>query len=362
MTRQVKVKNILIGGGAQIPVQSMLNVPTSDASASLRQIRKLEKAGCDLVRLTVNDEAAAKALPDIIAKSPVPLIADIHFDYRLAIAAINAGIAKLRINPGNIGDSKRVKAVAEAAGRAGVPIRIGVNSGSLREDVKNKVMFGKLSLGEAMGRHALGEAKLLERFGFRDIVISVKATNVLETVRAYEFLHENCDYPLHIGITEAGTVEDALLKSGAGLGHLLLKGIGDTLRISITGPVEKEAEAGRKLLQFLGLRPYGPEVVSCPTCGRTQVALEKVAESVGRALRSNKELKDFDCKVAVMGCVVNGPGEASAADVGLAGGKGYFLLFSKGKALRRVSPEEAVEALVNELLALKKGKKAKINK
>ena len=354
MTRQVKVKNILIGGGAQIPVQSMLNVPTSDVSASLRQIRKLEKAGCDLVRLTVNDEAAAKALPLIIAKSSVPLIADIHFDYRLALAALQAGIAKLRINPGNIGDSKRVKAVAEAAGKAGVPIRIGVNSGSLREDVKNKVLSGKLSLGEAMGRHALGEAKLLERFGFQDIVISVKATNVPETVRAYEFLHENCDYPLHIGITEAGTVEDALLKSGAGLGHLLLKGIGDTLRISITGPVEKEAEAGRKLLQYLGLRPYGPEIVSCPTCGRTQVALEKV--------RSNKELKDLDCKVAVMGCVVNGPGEASAADVGLAGGKGYFLLFSKGKALRRVNPEEAVEALVKELLTLKNGKKAKINK
>ena len=362
MTRQVKVKDILIGGGAVIPVQSMLNVPTSDASASLRQIRKLEKAGCDLVRLTVNDKAAAEALPTIVAKSPVPLIADIHFDYRLALAALEAGIAKLRINPGNIGDSKRVKLVAEAAGKKNVPIRIGVNSGSLREDVKKKILSGKLSLGSAMGRHALDEAKLLERFGFRDIVLSVKATNVAETVRAYEFLHENCDYPLHIGITEAGTVEDALLKSGAGLGHLLLNGIGDTLRISITGPVEKEAEAGRKLLQFLNIRPYGPEVVSCPTCGRTQVALEKVAEKVGRALRADKELRSFDCKVAVMGCVVNGPGEASAADAGLAGGKGYFLLFSKGKAIRRVNPENAVEALLTELRALKNGKKAKINK
>lgn len=362
MTRQVKVKNILIGGGARIPVQSMLNVPTSDASASLRQIWKLVKAGCDLVRLTVNDEAAAKALPGIIAKSPVPLIADIHFDYRLAISALHAGIAKLRINPGNIGSENRVKAVAESAGEAGVPIRIGVNSGSLREDVKEKVLLGKLPLGIAMGRHALAEAKLLERFGFRDIVLSVKATSVPETIRAYEFLSENCDYPLHIGITEAGTIEDALLKSGAGLGHLLMKGIGDTLRISITGPVKKEAEAGRKLLQYLGLRPYGPEVVSCPTCGRTQVDLEKTAAKVGRALRSVRELRDFDCKVAVMGCVVNGPGEASAADAGLAGGKGYFLLFSKGKAQRRVSPEEAVEALIAELLALKNGKKAKINK
>ena len=362
MTRQVKVKDIVIGGGALIPVQSMLNVPTSDKAAALRQIKKLEKAGCDIVRLTVNDAAAAKALPEIVAKSPVPLIADIHFDYRLALASLEAGIAKLRINPGNIGDSKRVMIVAEAAGERGVPIRIGVNSGSLREDVREKVRSGKLSLGLAMGRHALAEAKLLEKFGFRDIVLSVKATNVSETVRAYEFLHENCDYPLHIGITEAGTVEDALLKSGAGLGHLLLNGIGDTLRISITGPVEKEAVAGRKLLQFLGLRPYGPEVVSCPTCGRTQVALEKVAEKVGRALRADKELRAFDCKVAVMGCVVNGPGEASAADAGLAGGKGYFLLFSKGKAQRRVDPENAVEALLNELRALKNTKKAKINK
>lgn len=359
MTRQVKVKNILIGGGAPIPVQSMLNVPTSDVSASLRQIRKLEKAGCDLVRLTVNDKAAANALPDIIAKSPVPLIADIHFDYRLALAALEAGIAKLRINPGNIGDSKRVKVVAEAAGKAGVPIRIGVNSGSLREDVKNKVLSGKLSLGEAMGRHALGEAKILERFGFRDIVISVKASSVPETVRAYEFLRDNCDYPLHIGITEAGTVEDALLKSGAGLGALLLHGIGDTLRISITGPVEKEARAGRKLLQFLGLRPYGPEVISCPTCGRTEVPLEKTAEQVGRALRADKDLRDFDCKVAVMGCVVNGPGEASSALAGIAGGKGYFLLFSQGKALRRVSESEAVPELLAELKRLKKAKMLK---
>lgn len=359
MTRKVKVSNIPIGGGALIPVQSMLNVPTSDVSASLRQIRKLEKAGCDLVRLTVNDEAAANALPDIIANSPVPLIADIHFDYRLALAALLAGIAKLRINPGNIGDSKRVKAVAEAAGKAGVPIRIGVNSGSLREDVKNKVLSGKLSLGEAMGRHALGEAKLLERFGFQDIVISVKASSVPETVRAYEFLHDNCDYPLHIGITEAGTVEDALLKSGAGLGALLLKGIGDTIRISITGPVEKEAQAGRKLLQFLGLRPYGPEVISCPTCGRTEVPLEKTAEKVCRAIRADKELRDFDCKVAVMGCVVNGPGEASSALAGIAGGKGYFLLFSQGKALRRLGEAEAVPELLAELKRLKKAKMLK---
>lgn len=359
MTRSVKVKEILIGGGAPIPVQSMLNVPTSEVGAALRQIRKLEKAGCDLVRLTVNDEAAANALPEITAKSPVPLIADIHFDYRMALAALKAGVAKLRINPGNIGDKKRVKIVAEAAGEKGVPIRIGVNSGSLREDVRRSVLSGKASLGDAMGRHALAEAEILESFGFRDIVLSVKASSVPETVRAYEFLHENCDYPLHLGITEAGRTEDALLKSGAGLGALLLKGIGDTIRISITGPVEKEAAAGRKLLQFLGLRPYGPEVVSCPTCGRTKVDLEKIAAAVSAALSKDPELKNYPCKAAVMGCAVNGPGEAAAAEAGLAGGNGCFLLFSKGKALRKVSPEEAVPALLQELRNIKKAKRLK---
>jgi len=358
-TRQVKVKDLLMGGGAPIAVQSMLNVRSDDVAAALRQIRKLEKAGCDLVRLTVPDKKAAEALPELVSRSPLPLVADIHFDYRLAIAAAKAGIAKLRINPGNIGADERVRAVAEAAGEAGIPIRIGVNSGSLREDVKKQVLAGRLSLGEAMARHALAEAKLLTDLDFQDVVISVKSSDVRETVRAYEILSGSCDFPLHLGITEAGRLEDALLKSGAGLGALLLKGIGDTVRISITGPVEKEAEAGRKLLQFLGLRPYGPEVISCPTCGRTQVPLEKTAAEVTRALGRDRELRNFPCKVAVMGCAVNGPGEAASADAGLAGGKDCFLLFAKGKVLRKVPASGAVEALLRELRDIKKAKRLK---
>ena len=354
VTRQVKIGSLLLGGGNPILVQSMTNVPTNEAKKVLRQIKALANLGCDFVRVTVPDKAAVEALPEILEKSPLPVVADIHFDYRLALASIKAGVKKLRLNPGNIGSAERVQKVAEAAGLAGIPIRIGINAGSLRADVKKEVLARKISLGHAMAKHALKEAALLEKFGFSDIVLSVKSSDVLETVAAYRFLHQNCDYPLHLGITEAGGLEDALLKSGAGLGALLLEGIGDTLRISITGPIAKEAVAGRKLLQFLKLRPYGPEVISCPTCGRTRVNLAKMAALVEKALKGNKELKNYPCKVAVMGCAVNGPGEAASADAGLAGGVGYFLLFSQGKVLGRVKESEALARLLSVLRDQKK--------
>ena len=324
MTRQIHAGGVPIGGGAPVSIQSMSNTPTHDVEATLSQIRALAAAGCDIVRVAVPDLAAAKAVGALKAGSPVPLVADIHFDYRLALEAAEQGIDKIRINPGNIGAPERVEAVAKACKERGIPIRIGVNGGSLEKHLLEK--YGGPT-PEAMVESALGHIRLLERYGFEDICVSLKASSVPVTMRAFRLMAERYDYPLHLGVTEAGTREIGELKAAAGIGGLLALGIGDTLRVSLTADPVEEVYAARNILKAVGLRREGPELIACPTCGRTQIELIPMAKQV------EELLKDVDkpITVAVMGCVVNGPGEASHADVGLAGGKGEGVLFKHGQ-------------------------------
>lgn len=334
MKRQVKVGKVLIGGGAPVSVQSMLNVKTSDVRAALPQIQKLEKAGCDIVRLAVRDERDAAAFSDLKKETNVPLVADIHFDYRLAIAAAKAGADKIRINPGNIGDDEKVGILADFLGERNVPIRIGVNGGSL--DKK----FSGLEMADAMAESAMYHASLLEKFGFKDIVISAKSSSVRDMIAAYEKLNEICDYPLHLGVTEAGTLRRSLVKSSVGIGSLLLKGIGDTIRVSVTGDPTEEAVAANYLLKSLGLRG-GVDVVSCPTCGRTEIEVEKLSEAVEKLAAGY----DKNLTVAVMGCVVNGIGEGKHADFGVAGGKDKSVIFRNGEKYKVVSNDEILSEL-----------------
>jgi (E)-4-hydroxy-3-methylbut-2-enyl-diphosphate synthase len=346
VSRQVNVGPVAIGGQAPISVQSMTNTDTRDKKATLEQILKLAESGCEIVRLAVPDREAAANLAYFTQNSPVPLVADIHFDYRLALTAVEAGIAKLRINPGNIGESSRVKLLAVKAKERGIPIRIGVNAGSLEKDLLAK--YGGPT-PEAMVASALEHIELLEAADFTDIVISLKASSVPATIAAYQLLAGQCPYPLHIGITEAGTWFKGSIRSAVGLGILLWQGIGDTLRVSLTGDPLREVETGREILQSLGLRSFGAMVVSCPTCGRTQVNLEKLAQAVEAiAAKIDKPLK-----IAVMGCAVNGPGEAREADLGVAGGKGEFLIFRKGEILKKVPESEVLAALEEELGKIK---------
>lgn len=348
-TRAVNVCRMPIGGGAPVTVQSMTNTDTRDAAATLAQIRELAAAGCDLARVAVPDMAAAEALRAIVRDAPVPVVADIHFDYRLALASLDAGVAKLRINPGNIGDVARVREVARAAAGRGVPIRIGVNAGSLEKELLREVDAGTRSLGAAMAESALREAAVLDECGFSDIVLSAKASRVPDTIEAYRLLAGRCAYPLHVGITEAGTRITGALKSAVGIGAILALGIGDTIRVSLTGPPVDEVIAGRRILQALALRPFGPEVISCPTCGRTQVDVTAIAESLERRIAADATLRALVCTVAVMGCVVNGPGEARAADIGFAGGKDEGLLFRNGEPVGKVPAGEAVDRLIDEM-------------
>lgn len=341
MTKQIRVGGVLIGGGAPVTIQSMCNTKTEDGEATLRQIRALAAAGCQLVRLAVPTPAAAAALPGIVAGSPVPLVADIHFDYRLAIAAAEAGVQKIRLNPGNIGSEEHVRRVAEVCRHHGVPIRIGINGGSLEKRLLEQ--YGGPT-PEAMLESALGHARLLEQHGFTDICLSLKCSDVPTTVAAYELAHEKTDYPLHIGVTEAGGGEQAVVKSAAGIGALLLRGIGDTLRVSYTGDPLREVELGLEILRAVGLRRDGPELIACPTCGRTQIDLEGLYQAVSEKLRGCRA----PIRVAVMGCVVNGPGEASHADYGVAGGKGYGILFRHGERVRQAP----YALLADELVAL----------
>ncbi|MCL2084913.1 MAG: flavodoxin-dependent (E)-4-hydroxy-3-methylbut-2-enyl-diphosphate synthase [Oscillospiraceae bacterium] len=331
-----------IGGGARVSVQSMPNPDTRDAPATLAQIRALAAAGCDIVRLAVPDGEAARALAAICAESPVPLVADIHFDHRLALAACEAGIGKIRINPGNMRKPEHVKAVAAACRERGIPIRIGVNGGSLSKELLAR--FGGPA-PEALAASALEQAAVLEDFGFTDIVLSLKASNARDTVAANRIVHERCDYPLHLGVTEAGTYDTALVKSAAGIGSLLIDGIGDTIRVSVTGDPVREVSAGLAILRACGLRSDGVEIISCPTCGRCRADVIGMAELLERrAAHITAPLT-----VAVMGCEVNGPGEASRADIGFAGTEGGWLLFEKGKIVGTLTSSNVLDKLMERI-------------
>lgn len=343
-TRQVKIGRVVVGGSAPVSVQSMTNTKTSDIPATVAQIRRLTAAGCDIVRLAVPDMAAAEALAPIKeAVGDTPLVADIHFDYRLALAAIERGVDALRLNPGNIGDPEQVAAVVRQAKLKGIPIRIGVNAGSVSRAVLDK--YGGHATAEALVESALGHVRLLEERDFYDIKISLKAHDVPLTLRAYRLMAERVDYPLHLGITEAGTVTSGIIRSAVGIGALLAEGIGDTVRVSLTGDPAEEVRVASEILKALELRQYGPTLVSCPTCGRTEIDLVAIAQAVEERLKTvSKPLK-----VAVMGCVVNGPGEAREADIGIAGGQGQGLVFRKGEIIRKVPEAELIPALFAEI-------------
>ena len=342
ITRQIRIGSIAIGGGAPISVQSMTNTKTQDAEATVRQIEALASAGCDIVRLAVPDKEAAANIGAIKAQVKVPLVADIHFDYRLALIAIEQGIDALRLNPGNIGGAENVRRVAEAAKARGIPIRIGVNAGSLDKRLLEK--YGGVT-AEALVGSALEHVRLLEEQDFYDMKISLKAHDVPLTLAAYRLMSERCDYPLHLGVTEAGTVRSGIVKSAVGIGALLAEGIGDTLRVSLTGDPVVEVRVAQEILKSLGLRDYGPTLISCPTCGRTAIDLPQIADRVEERLAGISR----PIHVAVMGCVVNGPGEARSADVGIAGGKGVGLVFRKGEVVRQVKEEDLVEELFREI-------------
>jgi len=341
MTKQIMVGGVPIGGGAPVTIQSMTNTRTDDVEATLHQIRTLAAAGCEIIRVAVPDMAAAKAVGKIKEGSPIPVVVDIHFDYKLALEAIAAGADKVRINPGNIGGADHVKAVAQACAQRGVPIRIGVNGGSLEKPLLAK--YGGVC-PEAMVESAFGHIRLLNQFDFDDICVSLKSSSVPMTMKAYRLMSQASDYPLHIGVTEAGTVRMGTLKSAVGIGGLLALGIGDTMRVSLSADPVEEVYAAKEILKAAGVRKEGAELVSCPTCGRTRIDLIALANEVEERLKA----VDKPITVAVMGCVVNGPGEASAADCGIAGGVGEGLLFKKGQIIKKVPQEQ----LVDELFAL----------
>ena len=342
MTRQIRVGNVPIGGGAPVVIQSMLNTKTTDVEGSLRQIRELAAAGCQIARLAVPNMEAARGFAEICKESPLPLVADIHFDYKLAIAAAEGGAAKIRINPGNIGGEDRVKAVVDVCKSRHIPIRIGVNGGSLDKKLLEK--YGHPT-AEALVESAFQHVELLEKQGFYDTCVSMKSSTVPTMVAAARLFREKCDYPLHIGVTETGPVKQGLIKSAMGIGALLLDGIGDTIRVSLTDDPVQEVYAAKDILKAAGLRKEGVNIVSCPTCGRTRIDLIGLVNQVDEALR--------DCKkpitVAVMGCIVNGPGEAREADIGIAGGDGWGMLFEKGQEVERLPYEELLPALLKRI-------------
>ena len=341
-TRKIRAGSIYIGGDAAISVQSMTNTDTRDAAATIAQIRRLEEAGCDIVRVAVPDSEAAEAVKAIKRAASIPVVADIHFDYRLALECIKNGVDKIRLNPGNIGGRDRVRKVVEAARTAEIPIRIGVNSGSVEKHILDK--YNGVT-PQGMVESALGHAEILEDLGFEEIAFSIKASSVTQTIAAYRLMSQKSQYPLHIGVTESGTLFRGTVKSSVGLGCLLSEGIGDTLRVSLTGDPVEEVKVGREILKALGIDKGGLELVSCPTCGRCQIDLVKIAEMLDDRLKNVKK----NIKIAVMGCAVNGPGEAREADIGIAGGKGEALLFRKGEIIRKIPQDRIVEELLKEI-------------
>ena len=342
MTKQIMVGGVPVGGGAPVSIQSMCNTPTADVRATVEQILRLEEAGCEIIRVAVPDMEAARAIGPIRQAIHIPLVADIHFDYRLALECARQGVDKIRINPGNIGGADRVRAVADACRERGIPIRIGVNGGSLEKNLLEK--YGGVT-AQALVESALGHVGLLHDCDFDDICISVKCSDVAVNMAAYRLLREKTDYPLHLGVTEAGTPSMGILKSAMGIGSLLCLGVGDTMRVSLTADPVEEVLAAKKILSAAGVRRFGPNLISCPTCGRTKYDMIPIAREVERRL----EGCDKQITVAVMGCVVNGPGEASAADVGIAGGQGEGLVFRRGKILYKVPQDKLVDALMNEI-------------
>ncbi len=341
-TKVIQIGNVKIGGGNPVAIQSMTNTKTEDVSATVQQIKELEKAGCEIIRCAVPGMEAAKALSEIKKEIHIPLVADIHFDYKLAIAAMENGADKIRINPGNIGEKEKVQAVADVAKERGIPIRVGVNSGSLEKEILNK--YGRVT-AEGLVESALFNVSMIEDMGYDNLVISIKSSDVMMCIKAHELIAQKTNYPLHVGITESGSVWQGGIKSAVGLGAILNQGIGDTIRVSLTGAPVEEVRTAKLILKTLGLKKGGVTVVSCPTCGRTQIDL------IGLAAQVEKLVEDIDAdiKVAVMGCVVNGPGEAKDADVAIAGGKGEGLLIKKGEIIRKVPEDGLLEALKEEL-------------
>ena len=350
ISKKIKIGNVEIGGGSPISVQSMTKIDSTDVKGVLAQINKVHDAGGDIIRIAVPNQEAVESMDKIVKASPLPIIADIHFDYRLALGSLKAGVSGLRLNPGNIGSRDRVEqVVAEAKARA-VPIRIGVNAGSLSKELQKAVDEGGLSLPQAMVESAKEHIKIFEDCGFDLIKISLKSSDVLNTIEAYKLLAKECDYPFHVGITEAGTLMQGTIKSSVGVGILLYEGLCDTIRVSLTAPPEEEIKVGRQILQSLGLKKGGPMIISCPTCGRTEIDIIGIAEQVEKALAS----ETLPITVAVMGCIVNGPGEARHADIGIAGGKQEGLIFAKGQIIKKVPEDQLVNELLNEFEKLKK--------
>lgn len=341
-SRKVYVGGVPVGGDAPISVQTMTKTKTSDIEATVKQIKEAEEAGCDIIRVTVNDKEAAEAIKEIVRRSNIPIVADIHFNHIFALKAIDAGVAKVRINPGNIGSEERIKEVLTKAKERKIPIRIGVNSGSLEHDILEKHGY---PTAEALYESAMKHVQICNKYGFEDIIISVKSTDVRLMIEAYRMIAERTDYPLHLGVTEAGTTRVGTIKSAVGIGTLLAEGIGDTIRVSLTDDPVKEVEVGKEILRSLGLATRNVEIIACPTCGRLEVDLFTITNKLEAAVKDIKK----PVKVALLGCVVNGPGEASEADIGIAAGKGVAILYRKGEVVRKIKEEEIVDVLLEEI-------------